>query len=42
MEELAKFELSLVKDRNLLKWKINLVKKNYMFGFLRPIKGGEL
>jgi hypothetical protein len=42
MKELAKFELSLVRDRGLLKWRVNLIKRDRVVGFLRPIKGGEV
>jgi len=37
MKELRKAEITLVEDRNLLKWRINLVKGNYVIGCLKPV-----
>ncbi len=30
--------LSLVEDRGLLKWRVNLIKENRIVGWLKPVK----
>jgi len=37
MNELADVHMTLIKDRNVLKWRMNVVKGNRMFGFIRPV-----
>jgi hypothetical protein len=37
MIKLRTLEISLIKDRNLLKWRVNLVKGNYIFGWIKPV-----
>jgi hypothetical protein len=37
MKEIKKIEITLVEDRNLLKWRVNLVKDNLIFGCIKPI-----
>jgi len=36
MKEMGTMIVSLVEDRNILKWRINLIKGNKINGFLRP------
>jgi hypothetical protein len=36
MKELRKAEITLVEDRNLLKWRVNLVKGDYILGWIKP------
>jgi hypothetical protein len=38
IEEVAIISASLIKDRNVLKVRINLKKNNRIFGFIKPIK----
>lgn len=37
MKEIATFTVSLIKDRNVLKWRVNFVKNGKVFGWLKPI-----
>lgn len=37
MKELRKIEISLIEDRNILKWRVNFVKQNHVFGWLKPV-----
>ena len=37
MEELKSMHISLVKDRGILKYRVNLIKENVVFGWLKPI-----
>jgi hypothetical protein len=37
MIELERAEVSLIEDRHLLKWRINVVKGNYIFGWIKPV-----
>jgi len=37
MEELKGIQITLVKDRNILKWRVNLIKGNVIFGWLKPV-----
>jgi len=37
MKELEKAEITLIEDRNLLKWRINLVKGNHIMGWIKPV-----
>jgi len=30
-------EIELLKDRNILKWRVNLVKDNVILGWLKPV-----
>jgi hypothetical protein len=36
MRELERVEVTLIEDRNLLKWRINLIKGNYILGWIKP------
>jgi hypothetical protein len=37
MRELERAEVTLIEDRNLLKWRINLIKRNYVLGWIKPV-----
>lgn len=37
MKEYGRFEICLVDDRNIPKVKVSFVRKDKMFGFLKPI-----
>jgi hypothetical protein len=37
LKVLRKIEIELVKDRNILKWRVNLIKDNLIFGWLKPV-----
>jgi len=37
MIELKTLEISLIKDRDIFKWRVNLVKENYIFGWIKPV-----
>lgn len=37
MRELGKAEITLVNDRDCLKWRVNLIKGNYIFGWIKPV-----
>jgi len=37
MKELRSVHITLVKDRNILKWKVNLIKGNVVLGWLKPV-----
>ncbi len=37
MTKLGTLEISLIKDRNLVKWRVNLVKGNHIFGWIKPV-----
>jgi hypothetical protein len=37
MKEIATAQMSLINDRNVLKWRVNLVKGDRLFGFIRPV-----
>ncbi|MGC8812666.1 MAG: hypothetical protein ACP5O8_03740 [Candidatus Aenigmatarchaeota archaeon] len=36
MEVLKKVEIELVKDRKMLKWRVNWITNNRIGGFLKP------
>jgi hypothetical protein len=40
MEEIAAITMSLLRDRQILKWRVNLVKGGKVFGFLKPVREG--
>jgi hypothetical protein len=40
MEEIAVMNMSLLRDRQILKWRVNLVKEGKIFGFLKPVREG--
>lgn len=37
MKELGSIQVTLLQDRNRLKWRVNLVKGNIIRGYLKPI-----
>ncbi len=37
MKELARIQVSLLNDRSVLKWRINLIKGNLIFGQMKPV-----
>jgi hypothetical protein len=37
MEKLRTLEISLIKDRDTFKWRVNFVKENYIFGWIKPV-----
>ena len=37
MKEVRKIELSVVEDRNILKWKVSIMKDGRIVGFIKPI-----
>jgi len=37
MIKLRTLEISLIKDRNLIKWRVNLVKGDRIFGWIKPV-----
>ena len=37
MKEIGKLEASLVQDRDVLKWKVNLVRKDFILGWIKPV-----
>jgi hypothetical protein len=37
MRELEKAEITLIEDRNLLKWRVNFIKGNHVTGCLKPV-----
>ena len=37
MKELRLLEISLIKDRDIFKWRVNLVKENHIFGWIKPV-----
>jgi hypothetical protein len=37
MEVLKKFEIDLIKDRCILKWRINSIKSGLIIGSLKPV-----
>ena len=39
MKNLKTLEISLIRDRDVLKWKVNLVKGDYIFGWIKPVTG---
>jgi len=36
MEELRSINVALIRDRGTLKLRVNLIKKNVIFGWLKP------
>jgi len=40
MEEIAAISMSLLRDRQQLKWRVNLIKNGRVFGFLKPVREG--
>ena len=36
IRELAMMNVSLVQDRGMLKWRVNMVRDGRVFGFMRP------
>ena len=37
MKVLREVKISLIEDRNILKWNVQLVKDGRIFGFIRPV-----
>lgn len=37
MIELGKMEASLIQDRDVLKWRVNLIRKGFVFGWIKPV-----
>jgi len=37
MNEIASLHATLLKDRNVLKWRVNLVRDGRIYGFLKPV-----
>jgi hypothetical protein len=37
MKVLREVKISLIEDRNILKWSVQLVKDGRIFGFIRPV-----
>lgn len=37
MKKLKTLEISLIRDRDVFKWRVNLVKGNYIFGWIKPV-----
>jgi hypothetical protein len=37
MRELERAEITLIEDRDLLKWRVNLIKRNHVLGWIKPI-----
>ena len=37
MNELASVHATLIRDRNVLKWRVNLVRDGRVFGFIKPV-----
>jgi len=37
MKKLRSLEISLIKDRDIFKWRVNLVKENYILGWIKPV-----
>jgi len=42
MIKLRTLEISLIEDRNLVKWRVNLVKGNCIFGWIKPVSSQSL
>jgi len=41
MKTIKEVKVALVEDRNILKWKVQLVKEGRVFGFIRPAEMGK-
>ncbi|HLC39365.1 MAG TPA: hypothetical protein VJJ76_00600 [archaeon] len=37
LKEIASVHATLIKDRNVLKWRVNLVRDGKIYGFLKPV-----
>jgi hypothetical protein len=37
MKVLREVKISLIEDRNILKWNVQLVKDGRIFGFIKPV-----
>jgi hypothetical protein len=37
MENISSIHISLINDRGQMKWRVNLIKGNKIFGFLKPV-----
>jgi len=37
MRELERAEITLMEDRNYLKWRVNVIKRNQVFGWIKPV-----
>jgi len=37
MKELKQMEITLLEDQGVLKWRVNLVKGNLIFGWIKPV-----
>ena len=37
MIKLRTLEISLIRDRDLMKWRVNLIKGNQIFGWIKPV-----
>jgi hypothetical protein len=37
MVNLRTLEISLINDRDRIKWRVNLVKGNLIFGWIKPV-----
>lgn len=38
MRELKKLQVTLLEDRDIFKWRVNLVQGKRMFGFIVPVE----
>ena len=38
MRELKTFQVALLEDRDILKWRVNLTQGKRMFGFIIPVE----
>jgi len=38
MNELASINATLINDRDVLKWRVNLVKDGKLYGFMKPVQ----
>jgi len=37
MKEIGRLEASLMEDRDTLKWKVNLIRKDFIMGWIKPV-----
>jgi hypothetical protein len=37
MKELGRLEASLIEDRDVLKWKVNLIRRDCILGWIKPV-----
>ncbi|GEM_PF-1324024 len=38
MKEIKGLYISLIEDRKMLKWRVNFIKENHIYGFIKPFK----